>query len=108
VAREVDSTMTKEQLISLPRFLPPVRTHVGADRPALGTHHAQPERRHREITRQKVYVEDQAVVGLDSSDRTPFWRMFATSIGSIGSLVRDISSYHADVLPSQDYSGSSP
>jgi hypothetical protein len=30
-----------------------------------------------------------------SSDRTPFWRMFAKSIGSIGSVMRRVATYHS-------------
>jgi hypothetical protein len=52
---------------SSPTLLP-IRPHIGADRPAPGAHHARPERRHGEITREVVDVDDHPMATLAALD----------------------------------------
>jgi hypothetical protein len=62
----------------------PIRPDIRTEHPAISAHHAAPDRWNDHTSRQDVH--DPLVLALMASDRehTPFDRMFAKSIGSIG------------------------
>jgi hypothetical protein len=83
-----------------PISLFPVRPDIGADHAAPRADHARAELAHQEVARVLVDVEDHlvpAAVHEMSSDRTPFWRMFARSIGSNSYLRSRLSTGHQSV-----------